>query len=474
MVTYTLILYIVLPLITIFLGLFIFKKKVGSKILFMLLSAILWLSVFSAILSNASTTIYETIKITALETHNLQSRGNDITVTGLRIGNQDFSLRTPIEGKWLTLDSPDNPENKHFKYSLTDANTISDITKSITIEIPVGTNREVLFSLSDTGGEAEVFFDDSVQIIDTYGVNSEEVLEISDSNKEMLLKKQQKALLPYSLIFGITSVAIFAVMFILTKPKYKELYRQYKFLFGELVKRDFILKYKRTILGILWSILSPLLNLLIMWIVFGKMLGSNINHYAVYLFVGQILFAFFSETTNQGMTALLDNAGIYTKVNVAKYMFLLSKNVSSLINFMINILILFMFILFDNVPITANYIMLIFPLFMMMIFNFGMGLILSSMYIFFRDMQYLWGILCQLIMWLSAIFYPIDHFPAFGKNLFFLNPLYLFIRYTRKIIIDNTVPSLWFHMLMIGYALAALIMGAWMYKKYNHEFLYYV
>ena len=89
-------------------------------------------------------------------------------------------------------------------------------------------------------------------------------------------------------------------------------------------------------------------------------------------------------------------------------------------------------------------------------------------------MQYLWGIACQLLMWLSAIFYSIDSFPQFGRNLFLLNPRYLFIRYVRNILLENTVPSIWFHLLMVGYAVAAITLGFIIYKKKNHEFLYYV
>ena len=220
--------------------------------------------------------------------------------------------------------------------------------------------------------------------------------------------------------------------------------KQHQFLFGELVKRDFAKKYKRTILGMAWSILSPLMNLLIMWMVFSNFFGNNVNHYVVYLFAGQLVFSYFTDATNLGMNSLVGNAGIFTKVNVPKYLFLLSQNVSSLINFGLTLLIFFTFVAIDGIPFT------------------------------FRDMQYLWGILTQLIMWMSAIFYTIDSYSYTVQCAFLLNPLYLFIRYFRKIVIDGTIPTLQFHLLAAGYALAALGVGAYMYKKYNHEFLYYV
>ena len=250
--------------------------------------------------------------------------------------------------------------------------------------------------------------------------------------------------------------------------------KQYQFLFEELVKRDFTKKYKRTILGMAWSIISPLMNLLIMWLVFSNLFGNNVNHYAIYLFAGQLVFSYFTDATNLGMTSLVSNAGIFTKVNVPKYLFLFSQNVSSLINFGLTLLIFFAFVAFDGIPFTWWFFLLLYPTGCLIVFNVGMGLVLSALYVFFRDMTYLWGILTQMLMWLSAIFYTIDSYSPAAQNLFLLNPLYVYIRYFRKIVIDGVVPTPQFHLLAVAYALIAFGAGALMYKRYNHEFLYYV
>ena len=246
------------------------------------------------------------------------------------------------------------------------------------------------------------------------------------------------------------------------------------FLFEELVKRDFTKRYKRTVLGMAWSMISPLANLLIMWAVFNKLLGSSIEHYAVYLFIGQVIFSFFSESTNNGMTSLINNADIFTKVNVPKYLFLFSQNISALINFALTLVIMFLFCGIDGIAFTWKFILLLFPMVCLILFNIGMGLILSAMFVFFRDMQYLWGIASQLIMWLSATFYSIDTFSENIRRLFYFNPLFLYIRYFRKIIIDGEIPQAGFHLLALGYALAVFAIGCLIYKKKNCEFLYYV
>ena len=250
--------------------------------------------------------------------------------------------------------------------------------------------------------------------------------------------------------------------------------KRYQFLFSELVKRDFTKKYKRTMLGMAWSILSPLMTLLIMWIVFSNFFGGNMKHYAVYLFAGQLVFGYFTDSTNLSMNALVNNAGIFTKVNVPKYLFLLSQNVSSLINFGLTLLLFFGFAALDGVTFTCKFLCLLYPIACLVTFNIGMGMILSALYVFFRDMQYLWGVITQLLMWMSAIFYTIEGFSYKVQMMFLANPIYLYIRYFRKIVLDGVIPSPGFHLLAAAYALAALAIGTFVYRKYNHEFIYYV
>lgn len=250
--------------------------------------------------------------------------------------------------------------------------------------------------------------------------------------------------------------------------------KRYQFLFSELVKRDFTKKYKRTMLGMAWSILSPLMTLLIMWIVFSNFFGGNMKHYVVYLFAGQLVFGYFTDSTNLSINALVNNAGIFTKVNVPKYLFLLSQNVSSLINFGLTLLLFFGFAALDGVTFTWKFLCLLYPIACLVTFNIGMGMILSALYVFFRDMQYLWGVITQLLMWMSAIFYTIEGFSYKVQMMFLANPIYLYIRYFRKIVLDGVIPSPGFHLLAAAYALAALAIGTFVYRKYNHEFLYYV
>lgn len=250
--------------------------------------------------------------------------------------------------------------------------------------------------------------------------------------------------------------------------------RQYQFLFEELVKRDFKKKYKRTILGMGWSMLMPLLTLLVMKVVFGQFFGRSVPNYTTYLFCGNLLFCWFAESTNLGMRSLYGNAGIFTKVNVPKYLFLFAGSVQTLINFALTLIVFFFFCWLDNVVFTWKFFLLVYPVLTMLLFNIGTGMVLSALFIFFRDIDYLWGVFLQLLMYGSAIFYTIDVFPPNIKFFFACNPVYRHIAYFREIVLGGVVPSVETHLVLAGFAIAALSAGAFMYKRYNTRFLYYV
>ena len=249
---------------------------------------------------------------------------------------------------------------------------------------------------------------------------------------------------------------------------------EYNFLFEELVKRDFNKKYKKTFLGIAWSMLAPLFQLLVMSIIFMHFFGSDIPHFVIYVFIGLTLYGFFKESTSQGMQSLVANSSIISKVKVPKYIFLLSKNVASLLNFGLMLIILFFFAAIDGVQFQWQFIFLLYPIVTLVIFNVGVGLVLSALFVFFKDVQYLYDILTLLIMWMSAIFYSIETFSPMVQRLFLLNPVFAHIHYFRLVILHATIPA-WHIHLACGLAAAlSLVFGAYFYKRYNFRFIYYM
>ena len=249
---------------------------------------------------------------------------------------------------------------------------------------------------------------------------------------------------------------------------------KYTFLFEELVKRDFQQKYKRTTLGMAWSVLSPLLTLMVMKTVFERFFGRSTAHYTIYVLSGNIVMAYFREATRNGMGSLISNAGIITKMNVPKYLFLLSKNVSALVNFFLTLVVFFVFCIIDRVSFGLHMFLLIYPIFWLLIMNIGIGMILSALYVFFRDIQYLYDVFLTLLTYLSAIFYTIERFNVEKRRLFLLNPVYVVIKYFRVVVIDGKIPSLQYHALCMLYGMLFLSLGCIMYRKYNQQFIYYL
>lgn len=252
-------------------------------------------------------------------------------------------------------------------------------------------------------------------------------------------------------------------------------YDKYKFVFSELVKRDFNKRYKRSVLGVLWSMLAPLFQLMVMSFVFNRVFGDSMEHYTIYLFAGQLIFNYFKEATNNGMSSIISNAGIITKVTVPKYLFLISKVMAASINFVLTLVIFFVFVAFEKIAFTWKFIMLLYPVICLFILIIGTGLILSALYVFFKDIEYLYDIFTLALMYFSAIFYNVNIFAGsvMGK-LLYINPIYVYINYVREIVLYATIPSLTYHLYSLVYALVILRIGAWMYKKYNYMFLYYI
>ena len=250
--------------------------------------------------------------------------------------------------------------------------------------------------------------------------------------------------------------------------------RRHQFLFEELVKRNFKKKYKRTVLGMGWSVLSPLLTLLVLKLVFGQFFGRSIPHYTIYLFCGQVVFQYFSESAHGGMVSLMENAGIFSKVNVPKYLFLFAKTAQTALNFLIILVIFLCFCAMDGISFGWHFLLLLYPIAFLTLFNLGVGLVLSAFYVFFRDMSYLWSVFTRLLFYGSAVMYSIDNFSEAGKRVFLCNPVYMFIAYFREVTIGGAVPSLAHHAILAGWALAAILVGCALYKKFNTRFLYYV
>jgi len=245
----------------------------------------------------------------------------------------------------------------------------------------------------------------------------------------------------------------------------------YRFLLKQLVLRDFKAKYKRSVLGILWSFLNPLLTMIVQYIVFSMLFKSDIPNFVVYLLVGIVFFSFFSEATNMGLMSIVSNTSLITKVYVPKYIFPVSRVLSSAINFMISMISLFLAVLITRVRISVSFLLLPFGIICTIAFCIGMSFILSSAMVFFRDVQFLWNVISMLWMYATPIFYPESILPQHLMPLFKLNPLYHFIRFTRFIILNGASPEPKAYLLCMIAAFVPLAIGVFVFKKTQDKFV---
>lgn len=248
-------------------------------------------------------------------------------------------------------------------------------------------------------------------------------------------------------------------------------FTKYGFLLSQLVSRDFKTKYKRSVLGVLWSFLNPLLSMTVQYVVFSTIFKSDIPNFAVYLLIGIVFFNFFSEATSMGLMAIVGNSSLITKVYIPKYIFPVSRVMSSTINLLISMIPLLLVILFTHTPITQALLLLPFSIICAIIFCLGMSCILSAAMVYFRDMQFLWGVVITLWMYATPIFYPESILPPKLMVIFKMNPLYHFIRFSRTIILDGVSPEPKAYLFCLIAAFIPLAIGAVVFKKTQDKFV---
>ena len=256
--------------------------------------------------------------------------------------------------------------------------------------------------------------------------------------------------------------------------------KKYSFLMKQLIIRDFKVKYKRSVLGVLWSILYPVLMMAVMALVFSQMFKFNVPgvNFLVYLMTGLVMFNYFSEATNNAMTSVVYNFALINKVYIPKYIFPISKVLFVGINFLLTLIPLLFIILFTGSGDTKCYINIwylllpyIFICFVM--FTAGVGLLISTISVFLRDMFYIYGIILTIWNYATPVFYDISIIPETLQKIFKLNPLYTYIASARDIILFGQCPTTLNIVLMVVYGILSVIIGSLIFKRHQNKFIYY-
>lgn len=249
---------------------------------------------------------------------------------------------------------------------------------------------------------------------------------------------------------------------------------KFHFLLQQLVARDFKTRYKRSVLGVLWSVLNPLLTMLVQYLVFSSLFKSSIPNFVVYLMCGGVLFNFFSESVTLGLGSIVNNASLINKVYVPKSIFPISRVLSSAVNLVFALIPLFIIALISGIRLHKAVLLLPLVLIYIVMFAIGMSLIFSSSMVFFRDTQFLWGVLSTLWMYMTPIFYPDTIIPQRFLSLYHANPMYQFIYFLREIVINGQPAGPKTFLYCTLCAVIPLIIGIWIFKKTQDRFILYL
>ncbi|MDD2957074.1 MAG: ABC transporter permease [Lachnospiraceae bacterium] len=250
---------------------------------------------------------------------------------------------------------------------------------------------------------------------------------------------------------------------------------QYKDLIKELVGRDLKLKYRRSFLGYVWSVLNPLLIMIVMTVVFSAMFKKNIENYPVYLLIGRMTFDFLTNSTNTAMRSVTGNAALLKKTYIPKYIFTLSKVTSGLVDFILSLGALLIVMVATRSSFHWQMIMIPLVLIQLYVFCLGLGFLLASLNVFFRDIQYIYKAVTTAWMYLTPIFYPLEQLPGALQLLIkVFNPMYYYVSQFRDMVLYGRIPGPrifwggWF------IAFLMLLIGVWCFQKQKDKFILYI
>ena len=249
-------------------------------------------------------------------------------------------------------------------------------------------------------------------------------------------------------------------------------FKKYRFLLSELVIKDIKLKYRKSYLGILWTLLEPLLTMLVLTEVFTSFYGRSDKLFPVYILTGRLLYSYFSNATKAAMKSIRVNGQMIKKVYVPKYIYPLSSIISQFITFLISLVVLLGTAIVLKVKPTIYLLEAMLPLFILLILVMGVGLILATLAVFFRDMEYLWGVVLMMIMYCSAIFYDPEKIIKAGKGwILTINPLYAIILNFRNTILYGQSLEMKSLFYAAGFSAVTLVLGIWMFYKKQDQFI---
>lgn len=239
----------------------------------------------------------------------------------------------------------------------------------------------------------------------------------------------------------------------------------------ELVLRDIKIKYRRSVLGVFWTVLNPLLMMLIIYLIFSRLFRFDIENYAIYILCGQTLFNYFQTSTTEAMLSIISNGSLIKKIYMPKYLFVLAKILSGMVNLLASFLALLLVMLFTKTPVPVTILASPLPMLLLMLLSLGMGLMLAAVAVRFRDMVHLYGVFCMGLFYLTPVIYPMDILPEFMKNIVTANPLSQILFLFRQVVLEGTLPGAAQVYSCVVFTLAVLLAGGFLFRRRQDYFI---
>lgn len=256
-----------------------------------------------------------------------------------------------------------------------------------------------------------------------------------------------------------------------------------RFILKQLVTKDFKIKYRRSFLGVAWSVLNPLLMMIVMAVVFSTIFAQGRNGavspelYPLYLIVGNVTFSVMSESTNQALMSIIWASSLLKKVKVHRWVFPVQKVLFSLVNFGFSLIAVAIVMIWFHIVPTWHLILLPVCLFLLMLFCMGLGMMLSALTVFFRDIMHLWSVVITAWTYLTPIFWTTDfigQMPHVVRIIMYANPMYNYIQFMRDIFLFQTTPTFFTVGMCVAWAVIALVLGYVVFHKSEHKFILYI
>lgn len=247
------------------------------------------------------------------------------------------------------------------------------------------------------------------------------------------------------------------------------------FTISSLVSKDFKLKYRRSILGVAWSVLNPLLMMCVLAAVFTNVLKfGDVANFPMYLILGNVLFALMSDSTSTAMTSILESAPLIKKIKISKMIFPIEKVLFQLVNFAISLIAVVIVMVFFRIAPTVNLLALPLLLVYMLLFCSGLGMLLSALAVFFRDICHFWSVIITAWTYATPLFYPVSLLPDWMQAAEAFNPMYHYVSYFRDIAMYNTLPGVQENLVCLGIAAITFAVGFLVFRKTEKKFILYV